>query len=421
MNLLDLLSTSANQRCLALELEQAAYYNDDFWGKQELPGAQFPFVQTCLVVGASFDPNAGYHAVTNPDVLDNDFGSMEAFTLIDITNPTSPKIGFAGHLMDEDSSILTPTEYLQLYEGVGATNSTTVIGQLSSYEIIGNESFCSLWPSGELRERFSRDGSVTESHQFPSSAFPTTERPKQQEVVQGGAWLSQWDVYKQAFLEPVDNPQTPESNVGHVVQIFYLSYSSLEMERKEGEFPVSWSKLQQSNDFGPNCVVVCALPLLGVDLPPLRLIQGLSLLVHFLKRSAQRLSASEVLMVAAKCFALADGSQHRFPLGPLPATLYSPAAAMHRDSEVSPPPLHNLECSHWTLVIVNQELRHYEGHPDERKIRYAFVRPQPGHQTPDPAIGWVAPESLTIASMEEFLRDAVTPSDPSLSIVRKLS
>ena len=92
LGLLAIFSDSANRLPIQQELTAARRFDEDFWTKprsyndSEVP---FPFITTCLLLGASFDVKEGYNAsvILEPfNMAFNDGDNNDGITVIDITD-----------------------------------------------------------------------------------------------------------------------------------------------------------------------------------------------------------------------------------------------------------------------------------------------------------------------------------------------
>jgi hypothetical protein len=222
-----------------------------------------------------------------------------------------------------------------------------------------------------------------------------------------------------------------------VVQIFWLTRGiegNDDVTRlDDGGFP--WAKVPLDRDqryyLSRGHASIAAFPLRDGFLTISHVITGLAKFMQCLAESrVLRIGMSRevgVAVAAAKCFAFAArdlaelDTAKQVEVGPLPEKLF----AMIRDincCDVRRPPRNAqpLRPGEWTIVIAHEPRKikeSSEDHPDEGKLRYAFITTASSKSKEAPTgiedteVGR-APGGLITADMESFLERAVTTEGP---------
>ena len=164
IRLLRIFSDPSNRRLLHHELKQAESLSESEWtakpdmdNPKENPNIQFPFIATCLVLGASYDPTTGeaskVHALdfnTAVGVMDNNDG----VTVVDITEPSKPRYCFlALHGGETQAKRMVPLramEYLSAYQRFDK-HPEGLVKSFELYELIKISSLNDAWPRDDWR------------------------------------------------------------------------------------------------------------------------------------------------------------------------------------------------------------------------------------------------------------------------------
>jgi hypothetical protein len=164
LRLLKTFQLPGNRPALEAELRAATALSEEEWnqeiGHEDMSMfAPFPFITTCLDLGASFDLECRYASTThllpfNED-LDN-LGNNDGITILDITNPSSVKYCFAfvetmfGSCDVEIFSPLDAREYFATYEELASSGDqsryATVFKEFESWGVITVVSLREAWP-----------------------------------------------------------------------------------------------------------------------------------------------------------------------------------------------------------------------------------------------------------------------------------
>ncbi len=162
--LLKIFQAPENRIALHHELESAQQRDDAFWNTEpsyrqlDLP---FPFITTCLVLGASFNPDAGYeHSVSilpfNMQYDDGD--NNDGITVIDISQLGHTRYCFVDfHGIESEKEVclntaLSARTYLEAYydpELKWQAEYDKELEGVQSFELIQTKSLQEAWPIGE--------------------------------------------------------------------------------------------------------------------------------------------------------------------------------------------------------------------------------------------------------------------------------
>jgi hypothetical protein len=94
LEILDIFSAPANPLPIQQELTAARRYDEEFWTKPwsyKDPEVPFPFITTCLLLGASLNVKEGYNATLTLEPFNMSFDGGDnngGITVIDINSPT---------------------------------------------------------------------------------------------------------------------------------------------------------------------------------------------------------------------------------------------------------------------------------------------------------------------------------------------
>jgi hypothetical protein len=169
LGLLAIFSASPNRLPIQQELAAARRYDEDFWTKprsyneSEVP---FPFISTCLLLGASFDAKEGNNAtlILEPFNMAFDGGdNNDGITVIDITNLSHVRYCFIiwdKHYDrgEEQLSVprMTPLSgptYLGAYYDAEERSKNAEFRALMQkydyWELIDVDTLANTWPQGE--------------------------------------------------------------------------------------------------------------------------------------------------------------------------------------------------------------------------------------------------------------------------------
>ncbi|GAM86214.1 hypothetical protein ANO11243_042260 [Dothideomycetidae sp. 11243] len=188
----------ANHRALTRELAVAArYYESHPPPKSGPSGADwndptqpFPFIMTCLVVGASCDPDSGYCDHVSQEAFGMAFDEGDnnnGITIIDITDPAAPRycfVDFQGMESERRVPLDTPlsawTYVLAYYDraDVMVQSSMDVMRAIDPFPLVDIATLQSAWPGGEWKAALESEpdtsgllGKITRSL---GAAFTTT-------------------------------------------------------------------------------------------------------------------------------------------------------------------------------------------------------------------------------------------------------
>ncbi|KAL8922316.1 MAG: hypothetical protein Q9208_005286 [Pyrenodesmia sp. 3 TL-2023] len=171
LDTLKIFQDSANRSPIQQELVAASSKDDDFW----LPGDEssasyndeknshvpFPFIMTCLILGASFNLDGYYHGVSvEPYYMAFDEGdNNNGITIFDITDLTDVRycfVDFYGMESEREVDLMTPLSartYLEAYYEVDAANDEAgFLPLLESFQgrnLVTINALKETWPSGD--------------------------------------------------------------------------------------------------------------------------------------------------------------------------------------------------------------------------------------------------------------------------------
>jgi len=168
--LLHIFQAPVNRLALQHELRWAKTLQKSDW---ELEGEKlkdflpFPFIHTCLTIGASFNPAEEYYHMVHPLPFNLDFDggdNNDGITIIDITDPDHVRYCFVNfkpsesdYESDDDAyPLMTPlsaSQYLRSYNNENDTNYTDAFRNLvqgfESWNVIEVDALESAWPGGD--------------------------------------------------------------------------------------------------------------------------------------------------------------------------------------------------------------------------------------------------------------------------------
>lgn len=159
--ILQILQHPANKKLIKYELRYASTRPDEWWDELECnrngddDPVQFPFITTCLVVGAGLDPRPefSYHHGVEILSITTDFQKVDnndGLTMIDISNVDSIRYCFL-QLGQAGMTPLTGTQYfLEYYTELSSSGPQPA--DLSPWRLIVSDTLRSLWPDGEWKE-----------------------------------------------------------------------------------------------------------------------------------------------------------------------------------------------------------------------------------------------------------------------------
>ena len=184
-----LFQDTSNRHLLEHELDYAKKLPREIWAEKvdrsdRLP--KFPFVTTCLVLGASLDVETGYssHVLLLPWNLEFDQGdNNDGVTIIDITRPSDVRYCFVFYEDDfgEGRVTMTPLsaeEYLKAYEGEESDGSNSTTHGLGDVPVIDVQALEEAWPrDGKWYDPVLRDPTSTEMSDDGVAESESTQRP----------------------------------------------------------------------------------------------------------------------------------------------------------------------------------------------------------------------------------------------------
>jgi hypothetical protein len=172
--LLTIFSSPANRLAILQELAAARRHAESFWTKPstyddcEVP---FPFISTCLLLGASFDVKDGYNANVTPEPFNMAFNggdNNDGITIIDITDLSHVRYCFVLWTRCEapyyDNEVEGPQNVLEMRPLSGPTylgayyNAKqrkrsaafqSLMQQYDHWDLIEVDALANAWPNGK--------------------------------------------------------------------------------------------------------------------------------------------------------------------------------------------------------------------------------------------------------------------------------
>ncbi|KAL9018655.1 MAG: hypothetical protein Q9185_004066 [Variospora sp. 1 TL-2023] len=172
VDILQILEHKTNRLAIQQELIAAANKSDDFWHAPEhgiglvITPVLFPFITTCLNIGASFRPDGDYHGLQTHqydgafDSGDNDDG----ITIFDLTDLDSVRYCFVD--FKEDSvphlKLITPLPartYLEAYHRLNQPDEKIpLLRKFHGRKLVAVGALKETWPHGDWQENVSMIG-----------------------------------------------------------------------------------------------------------------------------------------------------------------------------------------------------------------------------------------------------------------------
>ncbi|KAL9103723.1 MAG: hypothetical protein Q9163_001273 [Psora crenata] len=174
---LEILQGKNNRVPLEEELKDASRRSEGFWGALQDHGrwsnttdVHFPFIMTCLILGASFGVHDGYFhdIIIEPFQMAYDEGdNNNGITIFDISEPSDVRYCFVDfHGMESDRSqpvqLMTPLSaqtYLAAYYELDDPKFTELIQQFKDRTLIDVNALADTWPHGDWQESEIETGS----------------------------------------------------------------------------------------------------------------------------------------------------------------------------------------------------------------------------------------------------------------------
>ena len=161
--LLLIFQAADNRTPIQQELIWASKQPDSFWKtplNYHLPESNipFPYITTCLKLGASFEAAEGYYhsVLIEPFGMDFDGGdNNNGITIIDISQPHSPRycfvdfIGMESQTEVELMSPLSASTYLWAYYDEGDPKFSELLEGFTPFKLITSSSLNETWPRDE--------------------------------------------------------------------------------------------------------------------------------------------------------------------------------------------------------------------------------------------------------------------------------
>ncbi|RFU33671.1 hypothetical protein B7463_g2673, partial [Scytalidium lignicola] len=158
--ILQILQHPANKKLIKYELHHAVTRSDEWWDELKCDRnwnddpIQFPFITTCLILGAALDPRPEFSYQHDVQILSitTDFRQVDnndGLTMIDISDVDSIRYCF---LQLEESSMM-PLTGIQYFLGYYRNlSSGPQPAGLSTWDLIDSEALRNLWPNGEWKD-----------------------------------------------------------------------------------------------------------------------------------------------------------------------------------------------------------------------------------------------------------------------------
>jgi hypothetical protein len=163
--LLHIFQSPENRVALEHELRWAKTLGENDWDADE-PYIPFPFILTCLVLGASFNEKEGYYYKVQrlPFNLPFDEGdNNDGITVLDISDLGNVKycfVDYQGMESAREVEMMTPveaSEYLWAYYDEGNEQFQRAFGELvktfKGRDLVDARALDSAWPSDDWKER----------------------------------------------------------------------------------------------------------------------------------------------------------------------------------------------------------------------------------------------------------------------------
>ena len=154
LRILRIFQDPQNRLLIEHEVDRAYKLPSKKWDKRAddcIP--EFPFITTCLLLGASFDPELRYSHVGIPEPWNMPFNgnnNNDGITVINISDPANVEYAFIFfHAGDPDVPEhmqlvpLTAAEYMALY----SSQSLDLSSSFKDFPLISDEILCSAWPN----------------------------------------------------------------------------------------------------------------------------------------------------------------------------------------------------------------------------------------------------------------------------------
>ncbi|RMD44855.1 hypothetical protein DV735_g446, partial [Chaetothyriales sp. CBS 134920] len=159
--ILQLLQHAANKILIAHELSYAKTRPDKWWDELQRDKywmddpVQFPFITTCLVLGASLNG----HDVSILSITSqlNEIDNNDGLTIIDVSDINSIRYCF---VFLDDMKPLTGEEYYRTYYQGGDLSAHPIPADLSAWDLVEAEVLQDLWPDEDRAEAASSDSVV---------------------------------------------------------------------------------------------------------------------------------------------------------------------------------------------------------------------------------------------------------------------
>ncbi|KAI4170188.1 MAG: hypothetical protein LQ348_007159 [Seirophora lacunosa] len=225
LDTLKIFENATNRMPLQQELTAAAKQDNDFWEpagprdsyhnpkNSHIP---FPFIMTCLIVGASFNLDGYYHGVlVEPFYMAYDEGdNNNGITIFDITDLANVRycfVDFYGMESKREVDLMTPLSartYLEAYYDLDEADDPTgflpLLDKFRGRDLVATSALMETWPKGEWQEEDPLDETIDTSTNPSAGGLAAAEQSGSTESKESAA-SAQKDKTKSLREHTMDN------------------------------------------------------------------------------------------------------------------------------------------------------------------------------------------------------------------------